>query len=461
MTGAAIPLADRVDQVLPGVLEHLCELVRIPTVSSSTEAHADLERSAALISSMLSGAGLERADVVRADGGRPAVIAERRHREGAPTVLLYAHHDVQPAGDLRLWSSDPYTPTHRDGRLYGRGSADDKGGVAVHLAALLALGDALPVNVTVVVDGEEEIGSPTLPALLKEHAKELAPDVVIVPDSVNWSIDTPTLTVSLRGLVEAVVEVRTLRHELHSGLWGGFAPDALTTLLRLLATLHTEVGTVAVRGLRASIGSTVEVDENALREEAGILPGVPALGTGTVTDRLWNKPSLTVTGIDAPSVADAAARLMPSARAKLSLRLAPSDAPDLALAALREHLDRHAPPGAEVTVVATSMARPCTIDSSSTAHAKARAALSRAWDGAVPVEIGVGGTIPLLRHLQDSFPQAALVVTGVEDPESHVHGADESVHLGTLRRACLAEALLLSELADRRPLIATSGAHRT
>lgn len=443
MTTAA-HLAARIDDVLPEVLAHLEAMVRIPSVSALPERADDVARCARYAAELLDGLGLE-SRVVYA-GGLPSVIAHRPAPPGAPTVLLYAHHDVQPAGDPADWASLPFEPTRRDGRLYGRGAADDKAGLAVHLAALLAHGDDLPVGVTVLVDGEEEIGSPSLPELLARYRDELAADVIVVADSVNWAVGTPALTVALRGLVDVVVELRTLEHPLHSGAWGGPVPDALTALVATLASLHAADGSVAVDGLVRGAGSEVEYDEVRFRADAGLLDGVRLAGSGTITDRLWFRPCVTVTAIDAPRVADAANMLSAVARAKISMRIAPGDDPELALKALTEHLYAHAPHGAHLTVIPGALAHPVLLDPPVAVREAAAGAMRTAWDGVEPVEIGVGGTLPLIRLFSDSFPAAAVLVTGVEDPDTRAHGPDESLHLGDFRNACLAEALLLDRL---------------
>src|SRR3954470_4310437 len=254
-------LQNALARILPGVRADLESLVRIPSVSADPTASEAMHESAAAVSGLLASAGLA-VELVQADGGSPAVIGRQPAPPGASTVLLYAHHDVQPAGDRADWDSDPFQPVERAGRLYGRGAADDKAGIAFHLAALRALGDDLGVGVTVLVDGEEEIGSPTLGRILDAHRGRLAADVVVIADSTNWRVGVPALTTTLRGGVAAVVEVRTLRHAVHNGVYGGPVPDALTTLVRLLATLHDDRGDVAVAGLaRASADPLDLTDE--------------------------------------------------------------------------------------------------------------------------------------------------------------------------------------------------------
>jgi acetylornithine deacetylase/succinyl-diaminopimelate desuccinylase-like protein len=362
-------------------------------------------------------------------------------------VLLYAHHDVQPEGSADAWTSPPFEPTERDGRLFGRGAADDKAGIAAHLAAIRAHGTEIPVGVTVFVEGEEESGSASLPLLLETYRVELASDVMVIADSTNWDIGTPALTTSLRGLAECVVEVRTLDHAVHSGMWGGVVPDALTALARLLATLHDDDGDVAVRGLTAAEASELDYPETRLRSESGITEGVRLMGSGSIVDRLWTRPAIDVLAIDATRVDKASNTLVPVARAKVSLRVAPGDDAKRAQRCLHEHLVDHAPWGAQVSVIDGETGEPFSVDANGPAYDAARAAFAEAWDGTPPVDIGVGGSIPFISEFAAMFPRAAILVTGVEDPDTRAHGADEGLHLAEFARVCLAEALLLRNLA--------------
>jgi len=430
---------------LPEVRAGLERLVRIPSVSADSSAASQLESSAAEVATQLEAAGMPEVEVVRAQGGRPAVLARRPGPAGAPVVLLYAHHDVQPVGDRAAWHSEPFEPVERDGRLFGRGAADDKAGIAVHLAALRALGDDLRVGVAVLVEGEEEIGSPTLPLLLAEHRDRLAADVLVLADSTNWQVGRPALTTSLRGGVSVVVEVATLRHAVHNGVYGGPVPDALTALSRLLATLHDERGDVAVAGLARGAADPLDLTDDRLRKEAGVLEGVELIGSGSLTSRLWRGPALSVVGIDAPRVDGAAMVLVPSARARLALRIAPGDDAAAARDALVTHLEAHAPWGAQVRVTAGRTVSPYAARTSGPAYAAAREAFATAW-GVTPVEIGVGGSIGFLAPFAEAFPEAEVLITGVEDPDTRAHAANESLHLADFERACLAEALLLHRL---------------
>lgn len=445
-TPTASELRAAIQRELPGVRADLERLIRIPGIAFPGFDGAEVERSAAATAELLRGCGLD-VSTVRA-GGQPAVIGRRPAPPGAPTVLLYAHHDVQPTGDPALWTSAPFEPVERDGRLYGRGAADDKAGIMVHVAALRAFGDALPVGVVVFVEGEEEYGSESLESLLVEHRDTLAADVIVIADSGNWDIGVPALTTSLRGIVNFFVEVRVLNQAVHSGMFGGPVPDALTVLARLLASLHDDAGDVAVEGLVARRGSELEMPAHRLRAEAGMRPDIPFIGTGQLVDRLWTKPSLAVLGIDAPPTDGAPNALVPSAKAKLNLRLAPGDDPKLAYEAVRAHLERHAPWGIRPEVTLEQSGSPCVIDATGPAFDAVRSAFREAWDGTDPVDTGLGGSIPFIATFQDMFPDAAILVTGVEDPHAGAHGPNESLHLGEFARACLAEALLLAKLAE-------------
>lgn len=439
-------LVQRVRDVLPSVRRDLEGLVRIQSVWADPARRGEVQRSADAVVKLLSEAGFKDVQIV-SEGGAPAVIARHPAPPGAPTVLLYAHHDVQPEGDHTQWNSPPFEPTERDGRLYGRGTADDKAGIATHLAAFRAHRGNPPVGVTVFVEGEEESGSPSLSRLLAAHRETLASDVIVIADSDNWSTDVPSLTVSLRGLADCVVEVATLDHGLHSGLWGGVAPDALTVLVRLLASLHDDEGNVAVAGLHEAAAADVDYPPERVRAETGLLDGVREIGSGSVPQRLWAKPAITVIGIDTTPIDKASNTLIPRARAKVSMRVAPGGDAEKHLAALTRHLEQSAPWGAQVTVTPGDVGQPYTIDATGAVYDVARAAFRQAW-GAEPVDTGIGGSIPFIAAFAEAFPSAKILVTGVEDPATQAHSVNESLHLGVLERAATAEALLLANLGS-------------
>jgi acetylornithine deacetylase/succinyl-diaminopimelate desuccinylase-like protein len=438
-------LVERVRDLLPSVRRDLEDLVRIESVWADPTRRDEVHRSAQAVADLLSQAGFGDVRIV-SEGGAPAVIARHPAPAGAPTVLLYAHHDVQPEGDRSQWKSLPFEPTEREGRLYGRGSADDKAGIATHLAAFRAHGGQPPVGVTVFVEGEEESGSPSLGRLLAAHRDALAADVIVIADSDNWSTEVPALTVSLRGLVDCVVEVATLDHGLHSGIWGGVVPDALSVLVRLLASLHDDDGNVAVVGLHESTAAAVDYPPERVRADSGLLDGVSEIGSGSAPQRLWAKPAITVIGIDTTPIDKASNTLIPRARAKISMRVAPGGDAAAHLDALTAHLQQHTPWGARVNIIRGDIGEPYVIDANGAVYDAARSAFRQAW-GVDAIDMGMGGSIPFIAEFAAAFPQAKILVTGVEDPATQAHSINESLHLGVLERAAVAEALLLANLA--------------
>lgn len=439
-------LASAVDQILPEVRADLEDLIRIPSVSAPGFDPGEVRRSARAVVELMRDAGTHDARLLEVEGAHPAAFGQIPGPEGAPTVLLYAHHDVQPPGPDAVWSSPPFTPTARNGRLYARGSSDDKAGIAVHLGAIRAFGGKPPVGVKVFVEGEEEIGSLHLDRFLAEYQELLAADVIVIADSENWRVGSPALTTSLRGLVDCVIEVRTLEAGVHSGQFGGAFPDALTVLCRTLATLHDADGNVAVPGLVAGEADPLDLTEAELRQQAGALPGTRLIGTGSVTARTWTMPAVSVLAIDAPPVARAINQLLPAARAKVSMRLAPGDDPKRALDALVAHLEANAPWGAQVTITPGAAGEPIALDATGPAYDAFREAFAAAW-GTPTAEIGVGGSIPFVAEFQEAYPHAAILLTGVADPTSRAHGPDESLDLEEFRRGILAEAIALRLLA--------------
>ncbi|CAN5748888.1 dipeptidase [soil metagenome] len=428
---------------MPVVREDLETLTRIPSVSLDSFDQRHVDDSATAVADLLTAEGMA-VRVVR-EGGRPAVIGHLAGPDGAPTVLLYAHHDVQPPGQDADWDSAPFEPTQRGDRVFARGIADDKAGVMAHVAALRAHDGRPPVGVTVFVEGEEEVGSASLATILDRHGESLRADAIVLADSHNWKIGVPALTTTLRGMVRVVVEVRALDHGVHSGLYGGAVPDGLTALCRLLATLHDERGDVAVTGLQSSQAPELDYTEADLRADSGLAEGVQTIGSGSLLSRLWTRPSMTVIGIDAPSVATAANLLTPVGRAKLSMRIHPAEVPDTAYQRLREHLEAHAPWGCQVSVTLDDDGAGFAADARGPVYEQARAAFKDAW-GVDAVDIGVGGSIPFIAAFAQRFPDAAILVTGVEDPDTRAHAANESLHLGEFERVCVAETVLLERL---------------
>ncbi|WP_295832763.1 dipeptidase [uncultured Microbacterium sp.] len=447
------------DAGIPSALSDLGSLVRIPSIAWPAFDQSALVKSADAVAALLEGTGVfDTVEVKRAaipgtdEFGQPAVLATRAARNGRPTVLLYAHHDVQPPGDEALWDSPPFEPTVRDGRLYGRGAADDKAGVMAHVGAIRAvsevLGDDLDLGLAIFIEGEEEYGSRSFGQFLADNAEVLRSDVIVVADSGNWDERTPGLTVSLRGNARFTLTVRTLEHASHSGMMGGAVPDAMLATVKLLATLWDDDGAVAVEGLAVRDAETPAYDEATLRAESGLLEGVSPIGRDSILSRIWNKPSITITGWDATPVEAASNTLSPQTSVVISARVAPGQDAKEAFAAVEAHLRAHAPFGAQLEFTDVDCGDSFLVDTSGWAVEEARASFADGY-GVDSVDVGIGGSIPFISDLVREFPEAQILVTGVEDPHARAHSPNESLHLETFRNALVSEALLLARLNAR------------
>jgi acetylornithine deacetylase/succinyl-diaminopimelate desuccinylase-like protein len=410
----------------------LARLVRIPSIAFPGYPREPLEEAAALVKELFPGARY-----VDVPDEAPSVFAE--YGTGSPTVLLYAHYDVQPAPG---WDA-AFAPTLDDGRLYGRGAADDKSGVAAHLGALHAHGFDPPVHVKVLIEGSEENGRQKILELLERDPDLLRADMMVIADGGNWKLGEPTLCTSLRGHGKLTVTLRTLENALHSGQFGGAAPDALLALTRLLATLHDDAGNVAVAGLEGGTWDGAGLPEEDFRRQAGVLDGVSLIGGGTVADRLWARHAISVLGLDAPAVDGAANIVIPSARATVAVRIPPGADPEASMDAVERHLRAHAPWGARLEIEVEPASTPLTLDVSEVAEAALREAYGK------PVAcMGSGGSIPLVARLRETYPDAAIVLWGAQDSErSHIHAVGESVAIAEVEAIARAEALLLSGLS--------------
>jgi len=451
-------LRESVQAGLPVAISDLGRLVRIPSVSWDGFDSENVARSAEAVKELLEGlnvfdsVAIARAPIDAERMGQPAILARRPARNGKPTILLYAHHDVQPPGNEEDWESAPFEPTVRGDRLYGRGAADDKAGIMAHVAAIRSfvdvVGDDFDLGLVVFFEGEEEFGSRSFANFITENRDTLEADVIVVADSDNWDVNTPALTVGLRGNVTFKLTVSTLAHASHSGMFGGAAPDAMLAAIRLLSTLHAPDGSVAVEGLTSRTADTPAYDESRLVEEAALLPGVTPIGHGDVLSRLWDQPAITITGIDAPTVQNASNTLLPSVTVKVSARIAPGQSATDAYTALEAHLRQHAPFGAQLTISDVDRGNPFLVDTDGWAVDVAKDAMRQAW-GADAIETGIGGSIPFISDLVTVFPDAQILITGVEDPDSRAHSPNESLHLGVFHRAILTEAVLLTTLNER------------
>lgn len=426
----------------------LTDLVAIPSVSAAGFDPDEVRRSAEAGAALLEGCGASGVRLLEIDGAHPAVFGEFAGPDGAPTVLLYAHHDVQPTGPLEQWLTPPFEATERDGRLYGRGTSDDKCGVAMHVGAMQMLEGKPPVGVKIFFEGEEEIGSLHLPDFLNQYGDDLAADTIVIADVGNLRVGEPALTTSLRGLVDCYVEVRVLESGVHSGMFGGVFPDALTTLAKILSTLHDDHGRPAIRGLVSADPPEEDMAEADLRQRSGALEETSLIGEGSLASRLWSQPSISVLAIDAPPVAEAINQLVPEARAKVSVRLAPGDDAQRASKAVIDHLEAASPWGAQVTVTPGAAADAFALDTSGAAYEAFGRAFTEIWQRE-PVMRGEGGTIPFVPAFHDRYPEASILLTGAADGSSHAHGPNESVDLDDLFLGTLAEVRALQLLAGQ------------
>ena len=445
-------LADDVKGLMPRTQEDLARLVAIPSVADERQyPREECLKAAQLTAELFDDAGLDGIRELESPDGYPAVFGSAPGPEGTPTVLLYCHYDVQPPLGEDAWETPPFALTPRDdGRWYGRGAADDKGGLVTHVTALRALGSgSFPVNLKLIAEGAEEQGSAGLDTVVAEHRDLLLADVIAVADGGNFATGEPTLTTTLRGIANVVVTVRSLRSAVHSGMFGGAAPDALMALVRMLATLHDDAGTTRVRGLANDMtwdGEAYPADQ--YRADATLLDGVDVIGDGAVADMLWSRYSVNVLGIDCPPVVGATAAVQPEARAAISLRVPPGEDEEAALRALIAHLEAVAPWHVQVEITPGQGASPFRARSDGPAFGTMLHALSEAY-GKPARTAGQGGSIPLCTLLQNAMPEAEILMYGVEEPRCLIHAPNESVDPSEIEHMALAEALFLRDLGNR------------
>ncbi|HIE84151.1 MAG TPA: dipeptidase [Dehalococcoidia bacterium] len=384
--------------------------------------------------------------LLEVEHGPDAIYAEfNDFKEDDPTVLLYAHYDVQPVGDISEWTFDPFDSTIEHGRIFGRGSSDDKSGIITHLGALqllLSNTEALPCRIKILIEGEEELGSPHISEFLERHTELLRADGIVVADATHWDLGEPAITTSLRGVIDCEVRVKTLNLGRHSGEYGGAIPDALMALARIIGSLHNDDGSVAVQNLDSSQTNDIHVTESNLLAKAGAVSTLNLIGLGDVVSRIWTQPAISVLAIDAPTINEAVNLIVPKAAAKISMRIPPGQDPVSALLALKSHILESVPWGAQVEIVEGTISSPFKSGSSGKLMEAFQEGIQFAW-GKLPREIGLGGSIPLVAEITKLFPEMDIVITGVGDPESRIHGPDESQDLLELRRNMIAEARAL------------------
>ncbi|NUP66213.1 MAG: M20/M25/M40 family metallo-hydrolase [Nonomuraea sp.] len=435
-----------VTAAMPQAIEELKRLAAIPSVAFPGHPEEPVFAAAAMTEELVRSAGLPHVQQVAVEGSFPAIYAEAPAPPGAPTVLLYAHYDVQPAGDPAAWRTPPFEPTLIDGKLYGRGCADDKSGIISHVTALRTFQGRFPVGIKVIIEGQEEYAGERLESFVERNPDLLRADAIVVADTGNPRVGDPAVTTSLRGMAAFTIEVRTLRESVHSGSFGGAAPDALAALMRMLTALHDENGDVRVPGLPRGTFFGQGPSEEEFRKTAGVMEGVSLVGSGSLADRLWSSYAITVTGLDVPTVSGAINAVQPAARARVTVRIPPAGDPKTTVNAVVEFLRQVAPWGVQASFGDFTVGSGFQADSGG----KARAALNRAMErafGRPPRDVGAGGSIPLVNTLLKQYPAAEILLFGAEDEDAAIHAPNERVDLEELRRTATAEALFLHELS--------------
>ncbi|HET6856346.1 MAG TPA: dipeptidase [Streptomyces sp.] len=450
----ANPIAETIASLMPRAKAELTELVAFQSVADPAQfPKSECEAAANWVADALRSEDFQDVAVLDTPDGTQSVYGFLPGPAGAPTVLLYAHYDVQPPLDEDAWVSPPFELTDRNGRWYGRGAADCKGGFIMHLLALRALkaNGGVPVSVKVIAEGSEEQGTGGLERYAEAHPELLAADTVVIGDTGNFRVGLPTVTATLRGMTMLRVRVDTLEGNLHSGQFGGAAPDALAALIQLLASLRDEDGTTTVDGLTADASwDGLEYPEAEFRKDAKVLDGVQLIGDGSVADRIWARPAVTVIGIDCPPVVGATPSLQASARAQISLRVPPGQDASEATKLLTAHLESHTPWGARVSVEQVGQGQPFKADITSPAYTSMADAMRVAYPGEEMQASGMGGSIPLCNTLSALYPEAEILLIGLSEPEAQIHAVNESVSPEELERLSVTEALFLVNYAQSK-----------
>jgi cysteinylglycine-S-conjugate dipeptidase len=450
MTGN--PIAQTVASLISRARVELTELVAFRSVANpDVFPKAECEAAAAWVAAALRAEGFQDVSLLDTPDGSQSVYGLLPGPEGAPTVLLYAHYDVQPPLDEEAWLTPPFELTERDGRWYGRGAADCKGGFLMHLLALRALkaNGGVPVNVKVIVEGSEEQGTGGLERYAEAHPELLTADTIVIGDTGNFRLGLPTVTATLRGMTLVRVRIDTLAGNLHSGQFGGAAPDALAALIKVLDSLRADDGSTTVDGLAADAKwDGLAYPDAAFREDARVLDGVELIGAGAVADRVWARPAVTVLGIDCPPVVGATPSVQASARALVSLRVPPGQDAAAATELLSAHITAHTPWGARVLVEPMGQGQPFRADTGSPAYTAMAEAMRMAYPGQEMQTAGQGGSIPLCNTLASLYPEAEILLIGLSEPKAQIHAVNESVSPEELRQLAVAEAHFLVNYAE-------------
>ena len=409
------------------IIKLLSEMVEIKSISSDKNHRDDVDASAQFVQNLFSDLGLN-TQVIKVAGGMPAVVAHTEIDPSKKTVLLYAHHDVQPVGDLELWNTEPFNPVVKEGRLYGRGSGDNKAGVVVHYNVVKKLLEDLPVNIRIFIEGEEEIGSPTMSDFIEQNREALEADVIVIADSGNVKIGVPTVTTTLRGLVDGFIEVDQPMRPVHSGMGGGIVPDAFMVLSKIIASFHDDEGNLKIEGLTPTDMNVAELDESYTKKMLGS-DDISLFDAESISKRLWLEPALDVLAIDAPPVDEAVNLVIPKAKAKISLRLPPTEDPDHAMKMLEEHVMKNIPWNASVKFIPNSKGSGVVADPNKPFTTELVNSFNSIW-GNETAYIGVGGSIPFANDFVREFPNAELVLVGAADEElGNAHAPNESVQI--------------------------------
>ncbi|MFF4016057.1 dipeptidase [Streptomyces sp. NPDC001843] len=442
------PLAETVAALMPRARAELTELVAFRSVADFDQfPRSESEGAANWVADALRAEGFEDVALLDTPDGTQSVYGYLPGPEGAKTVLLYAHYDVQPPLDEAAWVTPPFELTERDGRWYGRGAADCKGGVIMHLLALRALkaNGGVPVHVKVIAEGSEEQGTGGLERYAEQHPELLAADTIVIGDAGNFRVGLPTVTTTLRGMTMVRVQIDTLEGNLHSGQFGGAAPDALAALIRVLDSLRAEDGSTTVDGLAPETPwEGLQYDEEQFRADAKVLDGVGLIGDGTVADRIWAKPAVTVIGIDCPPVVGATPSVQARARALISLRVPPGVDAAEATKLLQAHVEAHTPWGARVSFEQIGQGQAFRADTTSPVYRAMADAMAVAYPGQEMQYAGQGGSIPLCNTLAALYPRAEILLIGLSEPEAQIHAVNESVSPEELERLAVAEAHFLT-----------------